>query len=90
MRTPDIATMPYYPGPVPSDPEQIPRYLESEFMKIAAAIQRLQEGHVDVTYVAPAKPREGDFRLADGSSWNPLGTGKKFVGYRGGTWVLLG
>lgn len=24
------------------------------------------------------------------NSWNPLGTGQKFVGYRGGAWVLLG
>ena len=91
MRTPNIGTMPYQPGPVPSDTAQIPQYLESEFLKIAAAIQQLQLGHVDTTYVAPVKPREGDFRLCSGAGgWDPLGTGSKFVGYRGGAWVLLG
>lgn len=90
MRTPTIGTAFYAPGEPPSDPKLMQNYLREEFQKISAAVTALSLGHVDTTYVAPAKPREGDFRLADGTSWDPLGTGQKFVGYRGGAWVLLG
>ena len=90
MRTPTIASAAYVPGDPPNDPKDLPRFLRQEFIKMAAAIDAVAAGHVDVTYVAPAKPRDGDIRLCDGTSWNPLGTGQKFVGYRGGAWVLLG
>lgn len=80
----------YAPAPPPSDPADLSRYLVDEFSKIQTAIMQLAEGHVDVTNVAPKRPREGDIRLADGTNWNPTGTGKKFVGYRGGAWVDLG
>lgn len=90
MRTPTIGTAFYAPGDVPSDPKELQRYLREEFQKIAAAVTALSLGHLDITNVAPTKPREGDIRLCDGTNWNPLGTGQKFVGYRGGAWVLLG
>lgn len=90
MRTPTIGTAFYAPGEPPSDPAQLKQYLREEFQKIATAVTALSLGHLDTTNVAPAKPREGDIRLCDGVAWNPLGTGQKFVGYRGGAWVLLG
>ena len=90
MRTPTIGTAFYAPGEPPSDPKELQMYLREEFQKIAAAVTALSLGHVDTTTVAPTKPRDGDFRLCDGVSWNPLGTGQKFVGFRGGSWVLLG
>lgn len=90
MRSTNIAGVSYTPEPAPQDAEELRKYIENEFRKIAAALQRLQDGHLDVTYVAPAKPREGDIRLCDGTQWNPLGTGQKFVGYRGGSWRDLG
>ena len=90
MRTPTIGTAFYAPGEPPSDSKDLQNYLREEFQKINAAITALSLGHIDTTYVAPPKPREGDYRLADGTSWDPLGTGQKFVGYRGGAWVLLG
>lgn len=90
MRPTTIATQTYSPSPIPSDPKELPVYLEREFAKIKAMLELLQLGHIDPTYVEPVKPREGDIRLADGTHWNPLGTGQKFVGYRGGAWVLLG
>lgn len=80
----------YAPSPAPTNPQDLPRYLENEFLAIQTAIMRIAEGHIDVTNVAPAKPREGDIRLADGINWNPLGTGQRFVGYRGGAWRDLG
>ena len=90
MRTPTIASINYAPSQVPDDPAEIPRFLTSELIRIKATMDLLALGHLDPTYVAPAKPRDGDIRLCDGTSWNPLGTGQKFVGYRGGAWVLLG
>lgn len=90
MRTTSIASALYTPNDPPEDPKQLQRYLREEVAKLSAVIQALSLGHLDATNVAPAKPREGDIRLCDGVSWNPLGTGQKFVGYRGGAWVLLG
>lgn len=91
MRTPTIGTAFYAPGEPPSDPKELQKYLREEFQKIASAVTALSLGHLDNTYVAPAKPREGDIRLCSGvGGWDPLGTGQKFVGYRGGSWVLLG
>jgi hypothetical protein len=44
---------------------------------------------LDTLYAEPAKPREGDIVLADGTSWDP-GSGAGTYQYRGGTWNLLG
>jgi hypothetical protein len=90
VRTPTLASVQYTPDKVPDNAEELARYLTRELEKLQAAVAALAAGHLDVTTVAPTKPREGDFRLCDGVSWNPLGTGQKFVGYRGGAWVLLG
>ena len=91
MRTPTLGTAFYAPGDPPSDPKELPNFLREEFLKISAAVTALALGHVDVTYVAPPKPREGDIRLCSGAGgWDPLGTGSKFVGYRGGSWRELG
>jgi hypothetical protein len=90
VRTPTLASVQYTPDKVPDDQAELARYLTRELEKLQSAIAALSAGHLDVTTVAPTKPREGDFRLCDGVSWNPLGTGQKFVGYRGGAWVLLG
>lgn len=81
-----LATAQYQPATPPTDPAQLPRYLSDEFQKIAAAVDLLQLGHKDVTYVAPEKPRDGDERLSDGVMWNPLGLGvKKQVWFDGTT-----
>lgn len=101
MANPSLSAIAYTPGPVPSPPSDakgllqwardMARYQREEFEKIAAAVQLLATGHVETTNVAPAKPREGDFRLSDGTNWNPVAAGApRFVGYRGGAWVLLG
>ena len=90
MRTPNIGTVQYVPNQVPTDASDMQRFLFEELNRISAAITALSLGHLDATTVAPAKPRDGDIRLCDGVGWNPLGTGQKYVGYRGGAWVLLG
>jgi hypothetical protein len=78
----------YAPGPVPSDPRQLPTYLRAELERIAAEL-RLTTVQLEELHAAPAKPRSGAVVLADGADWNP-GGGAGFYGYRGGTWVKLG
>lgn len=80
----------YSPDNPPSDIRDLPRYTKIELDKIKTALDILISGHVDTTYVEPAKPREGDFRLADGTEWNPGGGGAGFYGYYGGSWHKLG
>lgn len=69
---PSISSVQYSPGPVPSTlAAEVQQYLRDELARIAAVIQLLAAGHVDVSYAPPAKPRWGDIRLADGVLWNP-------------------
>ena len=89
MRPVTIKSAYYTPEPIPADIKELQRYLDQELFKIRTCFETLALGHVDKTYVAPVKPREGDFRLADGTSWNP-GSGAGFYGYYGGAWVKLG
>jgi hypothetical protein len=89
VRTGNLGSPTYAPGTVPSDPAALPTFLTLELAKIKAALDLAALGHVDTTYVAPAKPREGDVRLADGTAWNP-GSGAGVYAYYGGAWAKLG
>lgn len=89
MRTPSLATASYAPNLPPSDPKDLQRYLALELASIAAAVQALALGHIDKSNVAPAKPRTGDIRLADGTDWNP-GSGQGVYAYYGSSWHFLG
>lgn len=91
MRTPSIATVQYVPNEVPANAADMQRFFREELDRIAAAIRALAEGHLDKTTVAPLKPRDGDIRYADGTSWNP-GSGVGIYFYKGATssWVFLG
>ena len=46
-------------------------YLQRELDRISAAFNALEAGSKDVINVAPNKPRNGDFRFADGTNWDP-------------------
>lgn len=89
MRTPTIASAYYAPGIPPTDAAEMRRFLLEELQKIAGAISALSAGHIDKTNVSPAKPREGDVRLADGTNWNP-GSGQGVYCYYGAAWHYLG
>ena len=43
---------------------------------------------LEETNTAPAKPRDGDIRYADGSNWNP-GAGTGIYWFDGTTWNKL-
>lgn len=84
-----IASVSYVPGIPPENLDDVRRFLSDELGKVAAAIALLSAGHIDQTTVSPARPREGDIRLADGSSWNP-GSGQGVYAYYNSAWHLLG
>ena len=91
MRTPNLGSVFYAPGEPPNDAAEMQRFLREELQKIAAAITALSLGHIDKTTVAPAKPRDGDIRYADGTSFKPNGVGGVGVWYyNGSAWALLG
>jgi hypothetical protein len=79
----------YAPAPIPNDVAALPAFLGAELRAVARAVQLLAAGHIDPSYAAPARPREGDIRLADGTSWNP-GAGAGVYAYYGGAWNKLG
>jgi len=80
----------YSKSPVPSEAEDIPSYLQTELDRISAIISNLADGHFDVSNVAPDKPRTGDIRYADGTNWNPGGTGEGVYIYLStGAWSKL-
>ena len=89
MRTTNQNTVYYNPEPAPENYADYRAWIERELQKIRMCIELLAAGHLDKSYVAPTKPREGDIRLADGTSWNP-GSGAGFYGYYGSAWVKLG
>lgn len=90
MRTGNLGSALYAPGQVPSDPKALPAFLTAELAKLKAALDLVALGHVDSTTVAPAKPREGDIRLADGAAWSPDASGAaNLYCYIGGTWKKL-
>lgn len=80
--------MTYTPRNVPQDPAQLPGFFMAELENIARSINT-PTLRLEMLYVAPKKPRDGDLALADGTSWNP-GSGAGFYGYRAGSWRFLG
>lgn len=89
MRTINNSSVFYAPGPVPSDPKELPAYIERNNRAIEMAINLLAAGHLDETHVAPVKPRNGDIRYFDGTSYDP-GSGRGVYVYKVSSWVLLG
>ena len=90
MRTPNLGSVIYAPGIPPQNAADMQRFWLEELQKIKAAIDASAAGHFDVVHIAPDKPRQGDIRYADGTSWNP-GSGEGIY-YRNaaGSWVKLG
>jgi hypothetical protein len=89
MKPTNVYANSYQPADPPSDPAQLQRYLREELAKLKAAIDAVADGFDPVTYAAPAKPRQGMRRYADGTSWNP-GSGAGLYRFDGAAWVFLG
>lgn len=89
MRPNNSSSTAYQPGSPPDDPAQLPRFLREELLRLKAAYDALADGFDPVCYEAPAKPRDGMRRYADGTQWDP-GSGRGLYRYDGTTWNFLG
>lgn len=87
MRTTQGSISRYAFEQVPDSADALVAYLRREMPKIQAVMGQLADGHLDVTSVAPTKPRAGDIRYA---SAGVLGAGEGFWGYYAGAWHFLG
>jgi len=79
----------YTKNPVPSKPDDLPAYLQSELDRISAVIGNLADGHFDTSNVVTAKPRAGDVRYADGTNWNPGAGEGLYIYLSNGAWSKL-
>jgi len=79
----------YAPSPPPAKPEELSAYLSREFQRMSEVITNIADGNYDVTYVAPAKPRQGDIRFADGTDWNPGSGEGLYIYLSAGSWSKL-
>ena len=77
------------PNPAPSTPEQLPDYLFSELNRLGDIVFNLDTFRLEETNVAPTKARNGDIRYADGTNWNPGGTGEGIYAYTNDAWAKL-
>ena len=64
-------------------------YVQDELGHISSAIEQLSLGYLDVTNVAPTRPRQGMIRYADGTNWNPSGGEGIYFFNSSGSWVKL-
>ncbi len=90
----------FNPNPAPVTPEQLPDYLFNELNRLGEIIFNQNLFRLEPTHVAPGttvigvlkdKPRAGDVRYADGSDWNPGGTGEGIYFFNSSdAWVKLG
>ena len=90
----------FNPNPAPVTAEQLPDYLFNELNRLGEIIFNQNLFRLEPTHVAPGtttigvfkdKPRAGDIRYADGSDWNPGGTGEGIYFFNSSdAWVKLG
>ena len=79
----------YVPNPVPANPEDLPRYIFEEFLKLQGALQENATTFIEVKNVAPDRIKQGDIVYADGTNFNPgCGEGIYFRN-AAGSWVKL-
>ena len=78
----------YEPGPLPEEVESLGGYVISELKRLGNIITNQSIFRLERTHIAPARPRVGDVRYADGTDWNPSG-GEGIYFYNGTSWVKL-
>ena len=77
------------PNPAPVGNENLSDYLFHELNRLSDVLFNLDIMRLEETNVAPAKPRNGDIRYADGTNWNPGGTGEGIYAYTNDAWAKL-
>ena len=61
----------YTPNPVPDNPEDLPKYIFEELIKLQGALQENPVTFIAIKNVAPDRIKQGDIVYADGSNFNP-------------------
>jgi hypothetical protein len=77
------------PNPAPLNNEQLSDYLFHELNRLSDIIFNLDVMRLEQTNVEPTKSRNGDIRYADGTNWNPGGTGEGIYAYTNDAWAKL-
>jgi len=82
-------TAKYIPEPAPE--EWSSEYIARELQRVSDLLSDLLEGFIEITYVAPVKPRDGMLRLADGTRWDPgIGRGLYRYDSTAAKWIPYG
>lgn len=91
----------YNANPAPLNQEELGSFVVDELNRLGDIIFNQAVMHMERTYVEPGKdsagnangkrkPRVGDIRYADGTKWNPGGSGEGIYFYNGsGVWTKL-
>jgi len=66
---------------------ELERYMFRELNRISERMDTLNNP-VTTLYAEPERPAQGEFQIADGTSWNP-GSGFGLYQYLAGSWVLI-
>ena len=79
----------YTPNPVPSNPEDLPKYIFEELLKLQGALEENPVTFIEVKNVAPARIKQGDIVYGDGTNFDP-GSGEGiYFRNAAGSWVKL-
>lgn len=94
MKPPKGSIVGYTPGPVPSNPVDIPRYLDEEFNRIAGVLMGLLANPASLRLAPmaapPSMPAAGMIVYTDGTQWDP-GSGEGYYYFNtNGVWTPLG
>lgn len=76
----------YVPGQIPTASADLSRFLADEHERISQGMSTVWD--VPVLTTAPAKPRQGMIRYADGTAWNP-GSGEGLYVYKTAGWTFI-
>lgn len=80
----------YTPRIVPNEPDDLPAFLNEELQRLAKEATAAKDYfQLSVLHVEPSKPRDGMIAQADGTDWNPGGTGAGIYARISGAWVKL-
>jgi len=80
----------YQPSTLPINQDDLGLYLTTELKRLGDIIFNQATFRLERIHTAPAKPRGGDMRYADGTNWNPGGgEGIYFFKESTSAWVKL-
>ena len=81
----------YEPGPLPLDKEDLGIYVVTELKRLGNTILNQTHLRAERVHAEPEKPRGGAIVYADGTNWDPGGTGEGIYFFKESTsaWVKL-